>query len=212
MQKLVSKVVSFLLLAALLVSPVAAAAPESVIPPTDDFGLSAEDELWLETARMADSFTIQLVEPSLATYEGGNALFAMPPRTERGKLDFEAPETIAYLDYINSKLDAFIDKAETLLGRELEVLYRYDVVLNGFSAKMSVEEAALLRELPDVREVYVDEIWQLDTDYSPEFIGVDQIWNGNAVPEGTGAKGAGTIVGIIDTGINMTHPSFAQTT
>lgn len=212
MKRLVSKVVSLLLLAALLVSPVVAAAPERVAPPTDEFGLTAEDELWLETARMADSFTVQLKEPSLATYEGSNALFAMPARTERGKLDFEAPETIAYLDYINSKLDAFISDAEDLLGRELEVLYRYDVVLNGFSAKMSVEEAALLRELPEVLEVYPDEIWQIDTDVSPAFIGVDQIWNGNAVPGDAGAKGAGTIVGILDTGINMTHPSFAQTT
>ncbi|HHV06179.1 MAG TPA: S8 family serine peptidase [Anaerolineaceae bacterium] len=212
MKKLVSKVVSLLLLAALLVSPVVAAAPERVVPPTDEFGLSAEDELWLETARMADSFTVQLKEPSLATYEGSNALFAMPARTERGKLDFEAPETIAYLDYINSKLDAFISDAETVLGRELEVLYRYDVVLNGFSAKMSLEEAAQLRQLPEVLEVYPDEIWQIDTDVSPAFIGIDQIWNGNAVPGDAGAKGAGTIVGIIDTGINMTHPSFQQTT
>jgi len=212
MQKLVTKVVSFLLLAALLVSPVAAAAPERALPPTDDFGLSAEDELWLETARMADSFTVQLVEPSLATYEGGNALFAMPARTESGKLNFEAPETIAYLEYINSKLDAFIGEAESLLGRDLEVLYRYDVVLNGFSAKMSLEEAAQIRELPEVLEVYPDEIWQIDTDVSPAFIGVDQIWSGDAVPGTDGAKGAGTIVGIIDTGINMTHPSFQETT
>ena len=212
MQKLVTKVVSFLLLAALLVSPVAAAAPERVLPPTDDFGLTAEDQLWLETARMADSFTVQLKEPSLATYEGGNALFAMPARTESGKLNFEAPETIAYLEYINNKLDAFIGDAETMLGRELEVLYRYDVVLNGFSAKMSLEEAALIKQLPEVLEVYPDEIWQIDTDVSPAFIGVDQIWSGDAVPGTDGAKGAGTIVGIIDTGINMTHPSFQQTT
>lgn len=212
MQKLVTKVVSFLLLAALLVSPVAAAAPERVVPPTDEPGLTAEDELWLETARMADSFTVQLKEPSLATYEGNNALFAMPARTESGKLNFEAPETIAYLEYINNKLDAFIGEAESLLGRDLEVLYRYDVVLNGFSAKMSLEEAAQIRELPEVLEVYPDEIWQFDTDVSPAFIGVDQIWNGNAVPGTAGAKGAGTIVGVIDTGINMTHPSFQQTT
>ncbi len=77
---------------------------------------------------------------------------------------------------------------------------------------MSLEEAAQLRQLPEVLEVYPDEIWQIDTDVSPAFIGIDQIWNGNAVPGDAGAKGAGTIVGIIDTGINMTHPSFQQTT
>jgi subtilisin family serine protease len=91
------------------------------------------------------------------------------------------------------------------------VLYRYDYVLNGFSARMSVEEAALLRRQPEVREVFMDEIYYIDTDVSPEFIGIDQVWDGSAVPSGTGAKGAGTIVGIIDTGINMSHPSFAET-
>lgn len=212
MQKVVSKIVSFLLLAALLVSPVAAAAPERVYPPTDEVGISADEALWLEHARAADSFTVQLAEPSLATYEGSNALFAMPARTDSGKLNFEAPETVAYLDYINSKLDAFIAEAEALLGRELEVLYRYDVLLNGFSAKMSVEEAAMLRQLPEVKEVYVDEIYQIDTDVSPAYIGVDKIWDGSAVPLAAGKMGEGTIVGIIDTGINMTHPSFLDTT
>lgn len=212
MQKVVTKIVSFLLLAALLVSPVAAAAPERVYPPTDEVGISADEALWLEHARAADSFTVQLAEPSLATYEGSNALFAMPARTDSGKLNFEAPETVAYLDYINSKLDAFIAEAEALLGRELEVLYRYDVLLNGFSAKMSVEEAAMLRQLPEVKEVYVDEIYQIDTDVSPAYIGVDKIWDGSAVPLAAGKMGEGTIVGIIDTGINMTHPSFLDTT
>lgn len=212
MQKVVTKIVSFLLLAALLVSPVAAAAPERTLPPTDEVGISADEALWLEMARAADSFTVQLAEPSLATYEGSNALFAMPARTEAGKLNFEAPETVAYLDYINSKLDAFIAEAEALLGRELEVLYRYDVLLNGFSAKMSVEEAAMLRQLPEVKEVYVDEIYQIDTDVSPAYIGVDKIWDGSAVPLAAGKMGEGTIVGIIDTGINMTHPSFLDTT
>lgn len=212
MQKVVSKIVSFLLLAALLVSPVAAAAPERTLPPTDEVGITADEALWLEMARAADSFTVQLREPSLATYEGQNAVFAMPARTEAGKLNFEAPETVAYLDYINSKLDAFIAEAGALLGRELEVLHRYDVVLNGFSAKMSVEEAAQLRQHPDVKEVFVDEIYQIDTDVSPEYIGANTIWDGSTVPSAEGMRGEGTIVGIIDTGINMTHPSFAQTT
>ena len=92
------------------------------------------------------------------------------------------------------------------------MLYRYDYVLNGFSARMSVEEAALLRQLPEVYEIYVDEVYQLDTDVSPEFIGVDQIWSGDATPDAEGSKGAGMIVGVLDTGINLSHPSFAQTT
>lgn len=211
MLKFLSKIVSFVLLAALLVSPVVAAVPERVLPPTDNPVISAEEQEWLDAAAKADSFTVQLIEPSLATYEGGNGIFAAVPRDESGKLAVNSPEAVAYLQHLNANMDSFIAKAESLLGRDLEVLYRYDYVLNGFSARMSVEEAALLRRQPEVREVFMDEIYYIDTDVSPEFIGIDQVWDGSAVPSGTGAKGAGTIVGIIDTGINMSHPSFAET-
>lgn len=212
MLKVVPRIVSFLLLAALVVSPVAAAAPERLLPPTDAPVISAEEQNWLDAAAKADSFTVQLMEPSLATYEGGNALFAAVPRNGSGKIEVNSPQAVAYLQHINANLDAFIAKAESLLGRDLEVLFRYDYVINGFSAKMSLDEAALLRKQPGVREVFVDDIYYIDTDVSPEFIGVDHVWDGSAVPSGTGAKGAGTIVGIIDTGINMSHPSFAETT
>jgi subtilisin family serine protease len=212
MQKSITKFLSFLLLAALLVSPVAAAAPEYVAPPTDGPSVSAEDQAWLDMAEAAESFTVQLIEPSLATYDGGNALFAAPARSESGKLDVNSPEALAYLEHINAGLDAFISKAESVLGRELEVLYRYDYVINGFSAKMSVEEAAMLRQLPEVREIFVDSFYKLDTDVSPAFIGIDKVWDGSAVPLPEGKRGEGTILGIIDTGINAGHPSFQQTT
>ena len=212
MQKVLPRIVSFLLLAALVVSPVVAAAPERVLPPTDAPAVTAEEQNWLDAAAKADSFTVQLDEPSLATYEGGNGIFAAIPRDESGKLDVNSPEAVAYLQHLNANMDTFIAKAETVLGRELEVLFRYDYILNAFSARMSLEEAALLRKQPGVREVFVDDIYYIDTDISPEFIGVDHIWDGSAVPTGTGAKGAGTIIGVIDTGINMSHPSFAETT
>jgi len=212
MQKNVLRIVSFLLLAALLVSPVAAAVPERDLPPTDDPVISEEEQAWLDSARVAESFTVQLVEPSLATYEGGNALFAVPTHEESGKIDVNSTAARAYLQHLNTEMDAFIVEAEAILGRTLEVLYRYDYVLNGFSARMTLEEAAILRQQPEVLEVYVDDVYYLDTDVSPAFIGVDQVWNGTAVPSGTGTKGAGTIVGIIDTGINLSHPSFADTT
>jgi subtilisin family serine protease len=212
MLKVVTKIVSFILLAALMVSPAVAAVPERTLPPTDNPVISAVEQEWLDAAAKADSFTVQLTEPSLATYEGGNAIFSAVPRDGSGKLFVNSSEAVAYLQHLNANMDSFIAKAESLLGRDLEVLYRYDYVLNGFSARMSLDEAALLRKQPDVREVFVDYVYYIDTDVSPEFIGIDHIWDGSAVPEGDGAKGAGTIVGIIDTGINLSHPSFAATT
>ena len=212
MLKVVTKVVSFLLLAAFVVSPVAAAVPDLALPSADTPVVTEEEQAWWDAAAKAESFTVQLVEPSLATYEGGNALFAAVPQTSSGKLDVNSPQATAYLQHLNVELDAFIAKAESLLERKLDVLFRYDYVINGFSARMSLEEAALLRQHPDVKEVYVDSIDYPDTDVSPGFIGIDQVWSGSASPSAVGSKGAGTIVGIIDTGINLSHPSFAETT
>ena len=57
-----------------------------------------------------------------------------------------------------------------------------------------------------VKAVYLDQMEQLATDSSPEFIGV-------AGPGGafeSGYKGDGVVVGIIDSGIWPEHPSFAD--
>jgi subtilisin family serine protease len=212
MLKFVSKFVSYLMLIALITTSVAAAAPERAYPPTDNLVTTAEDQEWLDTARKAESFTVQLNEPSLAAYDGGSAKFAPIPKNEAGKLLVNSTEASSYLAHLNHNMDAFIAKTETILGRDLEVLFRYDYVLNGFSARMSLEEAAKLRAQPEVLEVYPDGVYHLDTDYSAEFVGIDHVWDGTAVPTGVGAKGADTIIGIIDSGINLSHPSFAETT
>ena len=128
MLKVVPRIVSFLLLAALVVSPVAAAAPERVLPPTDTPAITADEQNWLDAAAKADSFTVQLSEPSLATYEGGIGIFAAIPRDGSGKLAVNSPEAVAYLQHLNANMNSFIAKAESLLGRELEVLFRYDYV------------------------------------------------------------------------------------
>jgi subtilisin family serine protease len=64
-----------------------------------------------------------------------------------------------------------------------------------------------------VRHVERDSTRQLHTDNGPPWIGADEVWGedppaGNAACVGT--CGEGVVVGIIDTGINHDHPSFAD--
>ncbi len=49
---------------------------------------------------------------------------------------------------------------------------------------------------------------QIDTDAGPVWIGAQGIWDGTAT--GDESKGEGLIIGMIDTGINGDHPSFAD--
>ena len=46
------------------------------------------------------------------------------------------------------------------------------------------------------------------TDRGPEFIGAKKVWAGNAYTN-LPYKGEGIVVGMLDSGVNTDHPSFA---
>lgn len=215
MQKMFLRLLSLVLIGGMLFSPAIAQTPAHGLEtyqfqPVDKYELTEAELAWVAEIQRVDGFIVQLDEPSLVTYKGGVDIFAAPERDSSGKIDVSSAASQAYLSYLNQQLDSVILDAEQALGRELEVYARYDVVLNGFAAKMSAQEAAMLRQIPGVREVYPDQVWQPDTDTSPAFLGFDKVWDSTNVPGDDAPKGEGILVGILDTGINMDHPSFAE--
>ena len=82
----------------------------------------------------------------------------------------------------------------------------YVNALNGFSALITYDEAVRVANDRNVAFVLPDELHQVQTDSSPEFIGL----NGTGEAWTTGLTGAGVVVGVIDTGIWPEHPSFAD--
>ncbi|QYJ78191.1 S8 family serine peptidase [Shewanella acanthi] len=81
--------------------------------------------------------------------------------------------------------------------------------VNGFSIAMTQEEAQRVAELPNVASVRLSKTYELQSDAGPQLIQADKIWTGTATPDGLPYKGEGIVMGIIDTGINSDHPSFA---
>ena len=207
------KIFAIMMVLAMVVSPASAQTPTPTGNVTWEKGLGDPEpaELaWVQSFSKADSFIVLLEEPSLASLEGEISGFGTIERTDDGKLELDSPAAVSYLRFLKAEQDSFIKNAETTLGRKLAIEFRYDVILNGFSAKMSPEEAAQLLTLPGVRGVYPNELWQINTDVSPGFLGADTIWDGTSTPAGITADGEGLIAGILDTGINMDHPSFAD--
>ncbi|HAD06446.1 MAG TPA: hypothetical protein DCE76_04730, partial [Anaerolineaceae bacterium] len=125
------------------------------------------------------------------------------------QIQLNTTEAQAYLNLLRREQDGRLAQINRVIGRSLQPIFRYDVVLNGFALQLSPAEAARIRSLPGVRAVIPDRLEQPLTDAGPWFIEADEIWNGNT-PDAISTKGEGIVVGILDTGINFDHPSFAD--
>jgi len=175
------------------------------------------------------TYIVRLNDQPVATYSGGvegfaatnpqiakKALFNQLANSKKSsqqirqelRLDLEAPEVKAYSKYLEGKQQTFINKANAKLGANLDIVYKYKNAFNGMAVRLTQDEAAQLANLADVAYVERERIEQLDTDTGPIHIGATNVWEG----EGQSAvnMGEGVIIGVVDTGINSDHPSFAD--
>lgn len=88
-------------------------------------------------------------------------------------------------------------------------IYSYKYGLNGFAAQMSIAQAQKLENLPQVLNVWEDEIRPLATRYSATYLGLfDQ---DTGLRSERGLDGDGLVIAIIDSGIAPGHPALLDT-
>ncbi|HFC12536.1 MAG TPA: hypothetical protein ENJ56_06790, partial [Anaerolineae bacterium] len=176
---------------------------------------SGSNELALAETASPSYFIIMLKDAPLATYTGNIRSFAATsPSVTGAKFDISSAASQAYQSYLLDAQDAVLANISNTLSRDdLNVRQQYTVAFNGFAVDMSASEAAELAKVDGIAQVFPGFTRYIETDVSPAFLGVDQIWSGAAVGANatiTQTMGEGMVVGIIDTGINMDHPSFAD--
>ncbi len=159
-----------------------------------------------------DAYIVQLTDAPLASYRGGTAGLAATNPAARGetKLNPASAASQAYLEYLGGRQSAVLTNVTAALGRPVEALFRYRYAFNGLALVMNPDEAARVAALPGVAGVQKEEIYRLHTDVGPQWIGAPGIWDGSATGGGRATKGEGVVVGVIDTGVNHDHPSFAD--
>ena len=123
------------------------------------------------------------------------------------KLDFSNPAVKKYQQFLATEQQRFVDKSSTIIGGNLNVTARMTNAFNGVVLNLTQAQAMRLAEMSEVTFIEREQVIQLDTDRGPELIGAPNVWDATAT--GTNHYGEGTIVGIIDSGINSDHPSFA---
>ncbi|MEV0881445.1 S8 family serine peptidase [Micromonospora echinofusca] len=131
---------------------------------------------------------------------------ARPART--GRIDTRSAASTSYAQELARQQDTLVDEMEAVLGRSVRVAHTYRNVVNGLAVEVSADEAAHLSGLPGVSAVVPDEVLELTTDTSNALIQSPAVWEGRTA-ENVGTRGEGAIVGILDSGINPDHPSFA---
>ena len=86
---------------------------------------------------------------------------------------------------------------------EARVRWRYRLVENGFAVSLPAAQVPRLRSLPGVRDVFESARYGPQLDATPQQIGAPALWG-----PGLDTAGQGVKIGIIDTGVDPSHPFF----
>lgn len=87
----------------------------------------------------------------------------------------------------------------SMTAPSLEIRNRYFYLMNGFSAEVRPEELESLNDIPGVREIRVADIFQPKMSSSVDLIKANNVWNELDI------RGEGTVVSVIDSGIDPEH-------
>jgi subtilisin family serine protease len=163
--------------------------------------------------RLADSeepatskvYIVQLSAPAAAEFDAKTRPLAYKSGTERTRFDKSNSRVQAY----TARLAADQDRAFQKAGPGAEMVYRYQYGLNGFAARMHPAQAHKLAALPEVLQVWEDEIRPLATDKSVTFLGLfEPVVGLRGTP---GLDGDGIVIAMIDSGIAPEHPALQDT-
>ncbi len=151
------------------------------------------------------SYIVQLADKPAASYTGHVAGLPATKPAPGARIDVGAADVQAYLSYLDTRQAAVAGTVSAA-----EITHQYNVVFNGFSALLTDEEVRALKKNSGVLSISADSILQLDTSYTPSFLGLDKpggIW------EQLGGKthaGEDVIIGIVDSGIWPENTAFAD--
>lgn len=148
-------------------------------------------------------YVVLMADDPVVAYEGDIPGLAATKPGKGEKVRPASPAVRAYREHLDNRRAEVRAKAGVDAS---QVVSTYDFALAGFSAALTPAEAERLELQKGVLAVIRDELHELHTDTSGDFLGLTD--GGGAYD--TGYTGEGVIVGVIDTGIWPEHPSFAD--
>ncbi len=152
-------------------------------------------------------YIVQLSLPSAVQQHARTAARSPKPAKGERRQRFDKLSATAQNDVakIVTQQESVLAKA----GPGVQPVYSYRYSFNGFAARMTAAQADKLENLPEVLQVWEDEIRPLATNFSAEFLGLFEPGEGLRVAPGL--NGDGIVIGFIDSGIAPGHPALSDT-
>ncbi|KAE8655313.1 Subtilase family protein isoform 3 [Hibiscus syriacus] len=172
----------------------------------EDSGSDASTDIYIVTLKQAPAahqFEEQLRRQGHHRFHNGSSSgrlnrFHKPRNKSRSH-----PSSRSYIFRVH---DSLLKRA--LRGEKYLKLYSYHYLVNGFAVFITPEQAKKLSRRREVANVALDFSVRTATTHTPQFLGLPK----GAWSQGGGFEtaGEGIVIGFIDTGIDPTHPSFAD--
>lgn len=163
--------------------------------------------LAIETAAASDVYTVLLNNAApVVHYDGSMGDFPAPTYRADGRADMTSEAAQRYASFLVQQHNSVLER--TLEKGTYTKLYSYHYLVNGFAAWLAPEQAEELLRLPEVVMVEKDRRVKKLTTYTPSYMGLPNgAWAENG---GMEYAGEGIVIGIVDTGVDPTHPSFSD--
>lgn len=158
-----------------------------------------------------DYAIVELTDSPVADYTGGIAGILATKPLHGHKLDFASANVVKYEAYLSIEHGSFQSWLKSN-APSVQVVRDYSLSFNGIAVLLNGNLASALANAPGVKSVAPSWIYYPTMDISVPLIKADAVWSSLGIKPATHKIGdlAGIQVGVIDTGIDDSHPFIAS--
>ena len=151
----------------------------------------------------AGRYIVTFADEPVASYTGTKAGFPATRPAAGKHINPRSAAVVKYQRYLTGQHDAALAKVGA------KKIYDYTVTNNAVAVRLTARQAAKLAAIKGVIALSKDTLRQPDTSLSPSFLELDEAGGLWSQLGGNSRAGAGTVVGVLDTGIWPESKAFA---